>query len=301
MENEIDDFVEDEVYDGPTFHGDEVYEETGEEPDEQEGDQEEYEEEDEGDFIARFLRQRGILDKTKIKFEDDEGYVSETDWDTLSDAEKFNLITSSESQPERDLEDTEIQLINAIRQSGMTPMEYLQYVQQDGINRYMSNSQPNYTVDQYSDDELFVMDLLNRTKDITDEEAVQALEQAKANEALYAKQVEAIRNEYRGLEQDSINQAQQEQANYAQQQYANFSRSVADSISNFTDFYGCDLDLDQQAMNELYDLITGYDAAGNSHFSKVLNNPEVLVRLAYVALHGRDMIDDINTYWQSEI
>jgi hypothetical protein len=51
----------------------------------------------------------------------------------------------------------------------------------------------------------------------------------------------------------------------------------------------------------LYEFITGVDAAGVSHFGKVLNDPEWLVRMAWFALNGEQMINDINEYYKKEI
>ena len=113
------------------------------------------------DFVTSLLKAKGIDDKTKIKFENEEGSVEEVDWDTLSNEDKFNILNTSTDESETDLDDTEIQLINAIRESGMTPSEYLQYLEQSTINRYIqNNTQPEYSVDQYNDEELFIADFI---------------------------------------------------------------------------------------------------------------------------------------------
>jgi hypothetical protein len=43
--------------------------------------------------------------------------------------------------------------------------------------------------------------------DVTDEEAQEALERAKSNETLFSKQIQAIRNEYKAIEDENIRQA----------------------------------------------------------------------------------------------
>jgi hypothetical protein len=43
----------------------------------------------------------------------------------LSFEEKMNILTTSQEQPERDLDDEEIEFINAIRTSQLTPKQYL--------------------------------------------------------------------------------------------------------------------------------------------------------------------------------
>lgn len=54
-------------------------------------------------------------------------------------------------------------------------------------------------------------------------------------------------------------------------------------------------------MQELYDFITGQDAAGNNYLAKALSDPQVLVKTAWLALNGDQMINDITSYFQKEI
>jgi len=134
------------------------------------------------------LQLKGIDDRSKIKFENEEGSIEEVDWNTLSNEDKVNILKSDDQN--NDLDDSEIQLINSIRNSGMSPAEYLQYVTNDGINHYIQNNQSNgyqFTVDQYSDEDLFKADFISRMGDVTEEEAQEALEKAQSNETLFKK------------------------------------------------------------------------------------------------------------------
>ena len=259
-------------------------------------------EEGEDDFLTSLLKSRGIEDKSKIKFATEEGDVEEVDWDSLSNEDKLNILSSSESSPENGLDESEIQLINAIRNSGMSPSEYLQFIGNGEVERYIQNSQePQYEIDEYSDDELFLMDFMSRMGEVTEDEATEALERAKANEGLFKKQIEAIRNEYKQAEQENQMQAQLEQEQIAQQQYDQFSDQIVDEINNLTEIQGFELNMENDDMQELYDFITGYDAAGNNYLAKALSDPHILVKTAWLALNGDQMIDDITSYFQKEI
>ena len=276
-------------------------EETDNDLDNQE-DQHEETQEDDDDVLSSLLRSRGIEDKSKIKFATDDGDVEEVDWNSLSNRDKLNILNSSEDTPETGLDDSEIQLINTIRNSGMNPAEYLQYVGNAGVQNYIQNNQqPDFEIDQYTDDELFLMDLMSRTGEITEDEAIDALEKAKANETLYQKQVDAIRNEYKQAEQENLLQAQAEQEEAVQQQYAEFSNQIVDEINNLTEIQGFDLNMEDDDMQTLYDFITGQDAAGNNYFAKALSDPRILVKTAWLALNGDQMINDITNYFQKEI
>ena len=137
--------------------------------------------------------------------------------------------------------------------------------------------------------------------DITDEEAHEALEKAKSNETLFQKQVAAIRKEYQALEDENNRQAQYEQEEQAREKYAQFANKVADYIENFDEFSGYDLNLTNEDRDDLYDFITGQDGAGNNHFAKALTDPKILVQTAWFALNGKQMIEDITSYFQNEI
>jgi hypothetical protein len=71
------------------------------------------------------------------------------------------------------LTDDEINLINQIRQSNMSPEEY--------INQFTSSEQvePQYKIDELSDDEVYLLDLESRVGELSDEDAIQALTNAK--------------------------------------------------------------------------------------------------------------------------
>lgn len=257
----------------------------------------------EDNFVGSLLKSIGIKDPTKIKFENEDGTVEEKGWDSLSVSEQLNIFNSSLDSNKNDLDTTEVQLINTIRNSGMSPSEYIEYLQQEGVNRYIQNSQQDnyqYSVDQYSDDDLYIFDLISRTG-VTEEEAQELLERAKSNETLFAKQIGAIRNEYKEAEKEQLAVVEQRQKQQAQEQYNQFAQSIVAQINEFKDFSGYNIDMDNEEMQELYEFITGFDAAGNNHFYKALADPKVVVQMAYFALNGQRLIDDITNYFQKEI
>ena len=308
MEIGIDDidFVDDVVTEGndePTVTPDEDVTEGGEEPQQQEEENNNTQQEEDKDFLTTLLESRGIQDRSKIKFENEDGEIEEVDWDNLDNNAKMNILQSSESTDSDSLDQSEIQLINAIRNSGMTPSEYLDYMGKEVVNRYIQNSQqPQYSVDQYTDDELYLMDLMSRTgDDLTEDEAIEALDKAKSNESLYKKQVDAIRKEYQEAEKANQAQAELEEQQTQQQQFEQFSNQIVDEINNLKEVQGFELNMDSDDMQTLYDFITGQDAAGNNYFAKALSDPKILVKAAWLILNGDQMVNDITNYFQKEI
>lgn len=291
--------IDDNELDDEFYSSDEAIDDTT--PQEYEdGDEQPYSAED---IINSLLESRGIEDSSKIKFENEDGEIEEVSWNDLDNESKLNILNSSEIDDNTRLDDDEINLINTIRQSQISPAEYLQYLQNSAVQQYASALQQQnmqFEVDQISNDELYVLDLMSRTG-ITQDEAVEQLDNAKSNEDLFNKQISALRNEYRSKEMELIQQDQYMQQQQAQAEYDRFAEKVESSIVNFQEFAGYDLNMTDENMEELYDLIVGRDPAGNSYLGKILSDPDSLVKMGWFLLYGEQMVQDMDNYYKKEI
>jgi hypothetical protein len=59
-----------------------------------------------------------------------------------------------------------------------------------------------------------------------------------------------------------------------------------------------DIDLTDEDKNLLYTFITGTDSAGVNHFAKALSDPETIIKTAWFAMHGEDVINSIEDYYK---
>lgn len=246
--------------------------------------------------IETFLKGQGIQDIHKIKFEDEDGSEIERDWDSLDRDEQLNILKSGQSAPEAELDDEEIELINQIRASRMSPNQYIQ-----SLIPAQQQDEPHYVVDDLSDEELYVLDLQTRIEDATEDQLQNALNKAKEDEELFQKQVAGIRKEYKQLEEDRNAEQlamQQEQAN---QQYQQFSNNIIDSIQGLQNIGDLDISMDNEDMNRLASFILDRDATGTSYFARALNNPEELVKMAWFALNGEEVLNSISNYYKKQI
>lgn len=265
------------------------------------------EEPQEDTWLSMLLRDKGIQDPTKIKFADDEDNIQERDWNSLSDEEKYNILMQQEPSSEEeesnssDLTDEEIELINTIRENNLTPTEYFNSVIQNQLNQYAAATEPVYEIDSLSDDDLFMGDLKLRTPDITDEELVAALDQAKQNPELYAKQIAGIRQEYKNLEDQNREQEAAVQQQQTQEEYVQFQNQIFDGIDSLTGLGDIDIELDDNDKEELAQYILQPDQAGITQLQKDLANPEVLTKVAWFLLRGEDTVDGIIKYFTKEI
>ena len=141
------------------------------------------------DFTTEVLKIRGIKDPSKIKFEDLTGAVIERSWDDLSKEEQLNIIVGDQNAEENEISNDEAALINAIRKSGGSVEDYLNYYAQENAPEPIT--EPQYKINELSDDEVYALDLLEKvgSDNITDEELQQAIDTAKQNEDLYKKTV----------------------------------------------------------------------------------------------------------------
>lgn len=311
------DVEDDDVIETPETHTEDVQlpeeQVTTEESDEVEEEEQPLEQDnnsssEEPDALKEFLKNKGIDDYTKIKFENEDGTIEEVSWDSLTEEEKLNILNTQEDNSDTDLDDSEIDLINRLRLSQMSVEDFINAIKQQGASEYAKSIQDqqeeevyNYTVDDLSDEELYVLDLQARIADISDEELSEALDRAKANEVLFKKEVDGLREDYKRME-DERNQQQEAIAEQKrQEQFAAFSSSIVDGINSFNNIGELDVDMNDDDKNELYDFITGVDNAGINHFAKALNDPDTIVRTAWFALHGEDIINSISDYYKTQI
>ena len=276
--DDLDD-IQDPIMDSSDFDDSDFHEEEPTEPADRQ---------DDFDLTKELLTRQGISDMNKIKFEDESGAVVEKAWDTLSNNEKL-MILSHQEDPDTSLDAAEIELINQIRESGMTPDQYIQSLQ-------VSEPQPaTYEVDNMSDDELFCIDLLDKigSENISDEELQQALDSAKANEALYNKQVASLRVYYKGLEDKRREQIELEKQEQAEQEYNTFAGNIVNSIRNFNALEDTPVELSQDEMEDLANYILTRDASGYSEFGRLLNDPAQFTKAAFWMLKGPEILNEM--------
>ena len=255
------------------------------------------EENNEDDLTSEVLKLRGIDDPDKILFQDDSGAVVTRSWDSLSREEQINIlgnVKEQQDQPNNELENDEINLINAIRNSGMDVNSYLQT-----LTPQVNQPQQTNVIDTMSDEDLYAFDILNKvgSDNITDEELDQALESAKTNEALFKKTVDGLRASYnRQYEEEQANIANQQQA-AQQQKYQAFANAINNQIDVFDNFAGQEIQLSNEDKDNLSEFMTSLDENGISPLGYALQNPAILTKAAFWLLNE----DSISAELQKQV
>lgn len=257
----------------------------------------EEQEEVKNDALSRILRERGI-DRHNIQFQNENGDIELYDFDDLTEDEKYFILSEKEDSP---LTDEEIETLNFLRSNRFNLQQFAQYTKDEAIREYLeqNGAQRSYSIDQISDDDLYRFDLKDRYPSMTDEEIEDELDAAKVNENLFERKIEALRTEYKELEErklqeDADNERQQMEAQF--QDYANNMVSVANDIH---ELHG--LELETQDKEEILSFLLDKDANGQTEFIKLFDNPEACFKLAWYALHGDAAFTAVNNYYQQII
>lgn len=255
-----------------------------------EGDQED-------NLTTEVLKLRGINNPNKIKFEDESGAITERSWDSLTKEEQINILADQREHQEtnNDLAEDEIDLINAIRNSGMSVKDYMQT-----ITPQINQPQDTNQFDAMSDEDLYAFDILNKVgnDNITDEELDAALEAAKANETLFKKTVDGLRQQYNRLQEEQKQNIANQQQAAAQQRYQAFANVVNNQIDNFNSFAGQPIQLSNQDKDNLSEFMLALDEDGSSALGKALQDPRLLTKAAFWLLNEQELIAELQKQQQ---
>ena len=258
---------------------------------------------DSEDFLHNFLKEKGIEDPSKLQWEDENGEITDVDFDSLSDEDKLNVLNSL-SDP--GLSQHEIDVVNYLRQNGVTFNQVIDYFSKKAVDDYIAQNPDSvptktYTIDEYTDEELYLADLKSKYPDFTDEELTSKLNSAKSNEELFKKEVNALRTEYKKEEDAQVEaQKQQEQQNYdnlvnnLQNILGNFNEVVLDSTDPESDV----LEIEDSDKEQVLAYLLNQDTDGKSQLVKDLENPTTLIELAWLRTQGRALIDNSTRYWK---
>lgn len=234
------------------------------------------------DTLSEYLASRGIKNGNIIVFDDGEGNTTETKFSDLSREEQINILNEL-SRP--NLTDSEIQAVQYLRDNNATLQDVINHFSKQAVENYIATNAPKreYSVDEYSNEELYLADLRSKYPDMSDDELEADLTLAKSNEELFNKKTDIIRTQYKQLEDQRI-----EEARAAEEQgYNEFKNALHTSLTNFeeisldyTDPASDSLTIEDSEREAIYNYILTTDENGVSQFAKDMNDPSIIVDLA---------------------
>lgn len=209
-----------------------------------------------------------------------------------------------------DYTDYERSVINYLRSANTDLQGVIDYFSQKAIQDYLTENpdkvrQRDYQIDDYSDDELYISDLKLKFPDFTDEELNERLENAKVNEDLFKKEVDALRTYYKEQEDNQVKEAEEQAA----AEYQNLQNSLLTAASRFTEVKFDIEDAEDPGGFEIEDsdrqralaYLLATDKNGQSQFDKDLSDPNALFELAYLRTSARDLLNGTSQYYKRVI
>lgn len=244
--------------------------------------------------INTILAQKGFNNPDKIKILDEDGYEEVVSFDGLTEAEQLSLLDS----PDTVLDDSEIEVINFLRTNNTTLEQIIKYREAKAVEAALA-AQDAFSIDQVTDEELYVADLKSRYPSLTDDELGLELEKEMSNDSLFRKKVDTIREQYEQMEI----QEQEERALDAQREiesnYEMLAASLLEVAQDTDDLYT--LELEDQDKDDVLRFLLEKDVNGQSDFIKSLDDPKTLFKLAWFAIKGNEAFDTIHQYYKKEI
>lgn len=249
------------------------------------------------EILVDFLKSKGIEDG-KVKVIDENNVEQEVSFFELTKEEQLDILSASDQEIDYGLEDDEIEIINYLRGNNLSFADYLEQYKKEVIQELQGNSEPTYEIDNYDDQELFVLDLKLKYE-LSEEELLSELQKELQNEDLFKRKVDKLRADYKALEEESNKQKQDEFNKQREDQYNQFSDLMQSTSVKNSELYG--FDLEDQDKAQVLSFILDLDADGASNFYKSLNDPQKLYEAAWFLKFGKAAFDTLNNAYQTEI
>lgn len=246
--------------------------------------------ETEGSIIDSILKSKGF-NPNSIKFENENGEIEEYKFSDLSKDEQMELLSSSEYSED------EIDAISFLRENNMNLSELVDVLRKE-IYDELNNSQ-SYSVDDYSDDELFIADFKNKYgEDFTDEELKLELEKAKEHESLFEKKMSKLRSDYKNYEiaqKEEESRLKKEEELSIKNQLLNEINSTMSSFNVIHDI----IELENSDKENIKKLIFDTNINGKTKFNELLEDPKNLIKAAWYLTYGDKAFKDLQSYYNS--
>jgi len=253
----------------------------------------------ETDVVELLLKNKGIIDSHAILFEDEDGLEITKDFYELTREEQLEILESNESDLNYGLESDEIETINFLRENNVTLDELIQYYKKEAIDEYQSANQTDFEIDNYTDEELYVLDLKAKYDELTNEELEIELTKALESPDLFKKKTDKIRSEYKTLEENSRIADKEEQIASQDAAFSQIINVLADVAANTEEMFG--ITLEDQDKEDIINLIVDRDLNGVTPLVKALDDPAQLFKAAWFISKGEEAFNILHSYYKQEI
>lgn len=252
--------------------------------------------EEEDGLLEKALRNRGI-DPKNIQIVNEKGEVETISFSDLTEEEQLDIL-SDKNEEQSPISDVEMETINYLRANGITLEEFAKLQRDQAVADYIASAGTETDIDSYSDDEIIAYDFITRFgEEMTDEEIDSEIERLKQDEEAYSKRVNLLRTKYKEQELAAEQEKQKtlEQEHQAQEQ--ELINAFVSAATNIGDIQG--VILEDNDKEELLDFVLTRDAAHRTGFSKAMDNPDNVLKMAWYLLHGDEVFNSTVDYYKN--
>lgn len=247
-------------------------------------------------LIESVLQQKGIPNIDSVQIINEDGNPEYVNFNSLSQEEKLAVLNTSDGQV---LTGEELNFVNFLRQNNIGIDDYIRYRENEAYKKGIASMEISSTVDEASDDEIFMAELRSKYPTLTEEELLQELENAHQNEDVFNKKVELLRTQYKEIEeaenQEKLHSAEIE----AQQEREYIQDQLIQAAQKIDNLFG--LELDDNDKDDVLKNLLDRGADGKSAFMKSLQDPNMLFYLSWCATKGPEAFNALHQYYNKEL
>lgn len=259
----------------------------------------EHEENGPNKIIVDLLKAKGIKGVDKVLYEED-GEVVEKNFFDLPYEDQINILSSQESPSDEGLNEEELFYIQQARENNISLTDLIKYYTDQTLEQYANNLNTDNTIADYTDEELYVLDMKARQGDnMSDDEILNALEKELETPEIFKKKIDVLRKEYIDLEEQekTANQLAIKEEN--DNKFKEYSDTITEIVSDVEDVGG--VVLEDTDKKEILDFMLQRDVNGVTEFQKQMQDPESLFLAAWAITKGKDTFDLLREHYESQI
>jgi hypothetical protein len=258
--------------------------------------------------VEQFLAQFGIADGL-ITFEAEEGVegsVAQTKhYNDLTQEEQFNILSdlaeagAPSAEEKYGLEQSEIGLINFVRENGGTVEEALNKMAQERVDQLRTmETASGVDYDAMGNDSMMARYLKDQDPEASEQEVTEEVARRKEGR-FYEKDVESIRGSYKTEALAKANEAENTETLAFEAELEVQRGVIATAVNEVESVAGWKVNNDQK--NEvLSDLLETNDDGDSKFMADVFSDPKELFRVAWLAKNAEAYIDELEKHYKRE-
>lgn len=247
------------------------------------------------EIIEDLLKTIGIVDQSKVLYEDETGNTVELDFYDLPREDQISILSNSNAQPE--LSEEDLYYIQQAKENDISLTELIKFYQNKSIEEYTQSQQQDYTVANYSDEQLYALDMKSKFGDaITEDEIMAALSKELELPEIFKKKVDKLREDYIQIEEAERASIAQSIEDQKTANFNEFQTTISTFVESVEDVGGIVLEDDDK--NDILSFMLQKDVNGVTGFQKQMNDPENIFLAAWAILKAEDSFDILKSHYE---